>query len=414
MLKRIIDNRETDIYLGRLEYMVNPTHFLYRLALKIPWDELEKMFEKLYAQNGRSSIPVRTILGILILKQMFNLSDRKVIATWKRDVYFQFFCGETTFQTKVPCSPTTLVHFRKKIDTETLRKIFVIITKLHDGYKEDEVISDTTVQEKNITFPTDVKLYCKIISFCLNIAEKYNIKLRQTYVRVLKGLKQYLKFVNHPKNRKKAQKAINKIKTIAGRLYREIERKLSSELKIEFAEKFLIMERILTQEKNDKNKIYSFHASDVYCVAKGKENIKYEFGKKISIIIAKISGLILAIESIPQNDYDGHILPGTLALFKKNYGRMPKAVIVDRGYKGQKIIDGTVVISAKKLSAKASEYEKRQLKERMRRRSSIEAVISHLKNDYGMLKNYLQANAGDLFNCTFAAIVYNLKIIAKT
>ena len=56
---------------------------------------------------------------------------------------------------------------------------------LHPEAKnEKEVQIDTTVQEKNISFPTDAKLAKKVIDNCIKIAEKENVAQRQAIRRV--------------------------------------------------------------------------------------------------------------------------------------------------------------------------------------------------------------------------------------
>ena len=95
---------------------------------------------------------------------------------------------------------------------------------------------DTTAQEKNITYPTDVKLRKKIIESCRKIARKEGIELRQSYTRTVKRLMLNQRFAHHPKNRAKAEKAKRKLKTIAGRLVREIRRKLPEQARTAYKE----------------------------------------------------------------------------------------------------------------------------------------------------------------------------------
>lgn len=142
-----------------------------------------------------------------------------------------------------------------------------------DG-KEDKASIDTTVQEKNITYPTDNKLHRRIIKKCVAMAEKQGIELRQSYKRTLKKLGIDQRFRTHPKNAKKARRADRKVKTIAGRLLRELVSKLPASM---YAEDLALFQRILERKRNDKNKVYSIHEPDVLCIRKGKEHKKYEF-----------------------------------------------------------------------------------------------------------------------------------------
>ena len=97
---------------------------------------------------------------------------------------------------------------------------------------EDEMCIDTTVQEKNITFPTDAKQYRKIHQQLLKIARKENISLTRTYEKEVKHLKLHTRFATHPKNRKRARYAVRRLKAISGRLLREIQRKMTNDYQL--------------------------------------------------------------------------------------------------------------------------------------------------------------------------------------
>ena len=173
----------------RLEDLINPKHPLCKLAKRMPWQEIEHHFSGLYATTGRPAKPIRLMVSLLVVKQLYNLSDESVVERWVENPYFQFFSGETVFQWDFPCHPTDLIYFRKRIGEEGVQKIFQVSIELH-GKKahEREVLVDTTVQEKNITFPTDTKLYKRMIAHCVDIANKERITLRQSYRRTTKKL----------------------------------------------------------------------------------------------------------------------------------------------------------------------------------------------------------------------------------
>lgn len=305
------------------------------------------------------------------------------------------------FQWEFPCHPTDLVYFRKRIGEEGVKEILKVSIELH-GKKanEAEVLVDTTVQEKNITFPTDTKLYKRVIEQCVSIAGKEGITLRQSYKRTTKKLMLAQRFRNHPKNRKKALAAQRKLKTIAGRLLRELERKLPAVSLLRYAHELEIYDRILNQKKNSKNKIYSIHEPQVYCISKGKDHKKYEFGSKSSIVLTK-------------NIYDGHTLPEVLKQSEELVGRRAKVAICDRGYRGKRTIDGTRIELPGKPRKRASAYEKRKARKRFRRRAGIEPIIGHLKSDFRLLRNYLKGSVGDSINLMLAAAAYNFKKLMR-
>lgn len=195
------------------------------------------------------------MVSLLILKKLYNLSDETIVERWVENPYFQFFSGESVFQWNFPCHPTDLVYFRKRIGEEGVEKILKVSIDLHGKRaKEKEVLVDTTVQEKNITFPTDIKLYKRIIEHCVAIAEKESITLRQSYRRTTKKLMLAQRFRRHPKNSRKARAAQRKLKTIAGRLVREIERKLPASSLGRHSQEIGIFKQVLEQKKIARTK----------------------------------------------------------------------------------------------------------------------------------------------------------------
>ena len=94
---------------------LNPNHPLLQLASEIPWSRFEEEFSGLYSVNGRPAKPTRLMVGLMLLKQLENLSDERVVEVWTQNPYYQAFCGMTEFQWSLPCDPTDLVYFRKRI-----------------------------------------------------------------------------------------------------------------------------------------------------------------------------------------------------------------------------------------------------------------------------------------------------------
>ena len=408
------DSSQLNLLPQRLEDLVNPGHPLCKLSKRIPWDEIEEYFSDLYHHSGRPAKPIRRMVSLLILKQLYNLSDESIVERWVENPYYQFFSGETLFQWEFPCHPTDLVYFRKRIGEEGVKKILKVSIDLHGRKaREREVLVDTTVQEKNITFPTDTKLYKRVIEHCVDIAGKERIALRQSYKRTTKKLILAQRFRSHPKNRKKALAAQRKLKTIAGRLIRELESKLPAASLSKYANEIDIYQRILNQKKNSTHKIYSIHEPQVYCISKGKDHKKYEFGSKASIVMTKNSGVIVGAVSFSQNTYDGHTLPEALMQSADLVGRRAKVAICDRGYRGKSSIDGTKIEIPKKPKKRASAYEKRKARKRFRRRAGIEPIIGHLKSDYRLLRNYLKGSVGDSINLMLAAAAYNFKKLMR-
>jgi len=181
-------------------------HELVLLANKIDWSYFEKELGVYYSTKGALSVPIRMMVGCMLLKHLYNLGDERLPEYWVRDVYFQYFCGCVFFEHKFPFDPSDFVHFRNRIGEEGMEKIFSYSVKIHGKKVEKEsklVLSDTTVQQNNTTFPTDAKLCKKVIDKCNKIAEEEGIEQRRYYTRESKQLLWDPYNGTHPKRQRK-------------------------------------------------------------------------------------------------------------------------------------------------------------------------------------------------------------------
>lgn len=390
---------------------LDPKTPLLKLSKRIPWDYFEESFKDLYSRTGRPSKPVRLMVGLCILKHVENVSDEVLVERWVQNPYYQAFCGEVDFQWRLPCDPTDLTYFRKRIGKEGFEKILSVSVAIHaEEIKEKEVCIDTTVQEKNVTFPTDDKLYRKVIEGCWKLSQKYEIKLRRSYRRELKKRLLALRFRSHPKNKKKARKASKRLRTIGGILVRELRRKLPEAGLLKELKKIELYEGVLAQKRQDKDKIYSLHESHIYCMSKGKLHKKYEFGVKASIAKTKTSGLIVGAMCFSTNRFDGHTLPEVLAQIKKISNWIPEMALCDRGYRGKKKVGETqILLPGSPLVDTQSAYERRKQRNRFRKRAGIEGVIGHLKSEHRLGRNFLSGFLGDEMNVLMAAAAFNFR-----
>ena len=410
MIGKTESNPQLNVFRIPLVSVINMKHELVELTQRINWKSVEKDFGPYYSEMGRPAVPIRKMVGCMLLKQMYNQSDEAFTDRWIENPYWQYFCGETYFQYEKPFDPSEFVHFRKRLGTdgaEILLKLSISLFEVKE-VEEKEVLIDTTVQEKNITFPTDTKLHKKIIEGCWKISEKEDIELRQSYKRTISQLMIDQRFREHPKRRKKAMAAARKLKTIAGRLIRDIERGLDEKERLEaYDEQLWLYYRVLGQRRDSKDKIYSFHAPEVSCISKGKEHKKYEFGNKSGFVITKNSGIIIGAMAFEDNPYDGHTLGPQLDQVSDLLGKLPKVALVDRGYKGRKDVLGVEIKIPGSGKGKTA-YEKIRDRARFRRRAAVEPVIGHLKSDYRMLRNYLRGVEGDMINTIMAAASFNM------
>lgn len=397
-----------------LDDLLNQQHPLYKLSHKIDWKRFEEAFSSLYCpDNGRPGKPIRLMCGLLILKHLRNISDESVVEQWSENAYFQYFCGMQEFTPSFPCNASELVHFRKRIGEKGIELILAESIRVNDDKTEndhhDTAFIDSTVQEKNVTYPTDAKLHKKIVGKVLKIARALNLPIRQSYTFVLKRIYRDQRFRNHSKNRKKALKADKRLRTITGRLVRELKRNLGSNR--EYDKLISLFERILLQRRNSTQKIYSLHEPDVQCISKGKEHKKYEFGNKVSII-RSMTGVILGASSF-RNEYDGHTIEQSLDQVKRLTGERIKKLAGDRGYRGKKEINGTQILIPDTPKAKDSYYQRKKKHRLFCKRAGIEPTIGHLKSDYRLGRNFYKGLFGDAINVMLAAAAYNFKRAMK-
>lgn len=385
-------------------------HSLYLLANTINWSVFDQAFKEHYSETmGAPAKPIRLMVSLLILKYIRNLSDENLVEQWSENCYYQYLSGEQTFQPKIPCVPTELVAFRKRIGeagVELILKESIRINKTDDDTPDSNatVSLDTTVQEKNITYPTDDKLYKKIIKRCWKIADEEAIDLRQSYSRVIKRLSYAQRFKKKKNGAREARKANKKIQVIAGRLLRDIARKLPLESLGKHLPDLKLYQAVLSQKRGDSNKIYSLHEPNVKCYSKGKDHKKFEFGSKASIIIDQSTGVILGALNFTETLHDSKTIPEALDQYERLNGTLPKEVFVDRGYRGK-----SEYRTSKICIPKPDKNITKEQRKKHRKRAAIEPIIGHLKQDYRLCRNYLKGILGDNMNLILAAAAMNFK-----
>lgn len=409
-------NNQQDLFRSRLDNIINMRHELALLAQLIDWERLDSHYGQFFSEEGRPAIPSRMMIGLHILKHTYGLSDEEVCAKWIENPYFQYLCGETFFQHNFPIERSSMTHWRNRVGDESLKELLQesltvgLKTKALKPQDLTKISVDTTVQEKAITFPTDAKLHYKAIEKLGEAAKEHGIDLRQSYVRVAKESLIMVGRYRHAKQMKRAKKSMRKLHTYLGRLLRDIERK-APEMDGELLKAFLKAQRIYHQETHDKHKLLSWHAPEVECISKGKAHKPYEFGCKVSVVTtvkpSKAGHFVLQSTALHGNPYDGHTLKGAIDQYVQDIGVKPQRIYVDKGYKGH---DPSLKLNVFKSGQKRLAP---QIKKEMKRRSVIEAVIGHLKNDGHLGRNYLKGRLGDKINAVSAAIGHNFRLLLR-
>ena len=353
------------------------------------------------------------MVGCLLLKHLYNLGDETLASAWIMNPYMQYFCGRVFFEHQFPCDPSNFVHFRKRIGEKGIEKIFSYSVRMHDAKTSTSnfVLSDTTVQENNTTFPTDAKLCKKVIDYCNKIAENEGIKQRQRYTKVSKQLVRNTYNGKHPKRAKLARKSQRQLKTIAMRLIRELERNFTAEQQEFYRESMELYTKAVTQKRNDTDKVYSLHKPFTRCIAKGKAYKQYEFGNKVGLVTTSNKGkkIILGIKAFLQTPYDGHTIEPLLEQMETGGQQLPKELVYDRGGKGKSEIKG-VKISIPGVPRKTdTAYQKHTKRKKFRTRAAIEPIIGHLKTDFRLAQNYFLGETGPQINALLSATAWNMK-----
>lgn len=170
-------------------------------------------------------------------------------------------------------------------------------------------------------------------------------------------------------------------------------------------------ERIRTQQRKDKNKLYALHAPEVECLSKGKARKPYEFGVKASIAVTHKSSLIVGARTFPGNPYDGHLLHEQLEQTATPSLRI-RAKGPSRSSSIWAIAVSIMITPTWRSCTGASSLTKRQ-RRWLKRRQAIEPAIGHLKTDHRMDRCWLQGSLGDALHAVLCAAGYNLRWLLR-
>jgi IS5 family transposase len=333
---------------------------------------------------------------------------------WVENPYWQYFCGYTHMQHECPIHPTSLTKWRQRVGVarieELLKETIALALRERQVSKQDlaQVIVDTTVQEKNITYPTDSKLLYRAIVKLAAAARARGVTLRQSYARVAKIAALKVSRYAHARQFKRMRRHLRKLRTYVGRLIRDLQRKITVP---DAALSTLLdrAERVRRQQPHDRDKLYSLHEPEVQCIGKGKARQRYEFGQKVALATTNAHNWIVAAQLLPKNPYDGHTLAETLATVERCTGVAVGDAYVDKGYRGHGVTGTVRVHIAGTSNRQASRSERR----RRRRRSAIEPKIGHLKSDHGLDRCFLKGLKGDALNALLAAAGSNLRKLLR-
>jgi transposase, IS5 family len=410
---------DLDIFRSRLENIIDMRHPTVLLAQRIDWDAMAVSFGKFFCEKGRPALPTRLLVGLHLIKHMEGLSDEAVCAAWTQNPYHQYFCGRQFFEHKLVLDRSSMSRWRARLGpaqletllAETLR--IALATNATTPEAFERVTVDTTVQTKAIAHPSDAQLLLRAIQTLARMAKAKGIKLRQSFLFVAKAARIEVTRLLHKRARKQAMRNVRKLRTFAGRLRRDIGRKAAGDTEVEaaFADILALVDQVIAQRKDSKNKLYAIHAPEVECIAKGKARTKYEFGVKASIATtnARTDGgqFIVGMMAMPGSPYDGHTLQQQIDQVERMTGVTVERAYVDLGYRGHNYKGKAEVFLPRDRSVTSPAIKKER-----RRRSAIEPIIGHLKSDGLLERNRLKGADGDAINAILCAIGHNMRLLA--
>jgi transposase, IS5 family len=422
--RELHDSGQNDLFRSRLDQIIDLKHALVKLAHAVNWRFLESKFGDVYCDGaGQPPLPTRLMAGLAILKHTYDFSDEVLCERWVENPYFQYFCGMEFFHHKLPFDRTSLTRWRQRMGEERLKALLqeslAVATRTKAMKPDDlaEVVIDTTVQPKNVTFPTDAKLANRAREKLVKLAKKMGVPLRQAYTRIGKfALIKHQRYA-HAKQFRRANRMLRRLKTYLGRVIRDITRKIAGDpsLEIEFAQLLSLAGRVRAQERGQRGpKVYSLHAPEVECIGKGKPHKPYEFGVKVSVATTvkhcKGGQFITHVQALPGNPYDGHTLAKVIPAMEELVGNTLRRILTDAGYRGHNAPQSH---RFKVYTAGQKRGVTDKIKRLMRRRSAVEPVIGHAKNEHRMDRNYLAHRSGDANNAVLAAVGYNFSLLIR-
>jgi IS5 family transposase len=404
---------QKELFRVELIHLIDLNHPLVKLAEAVEWGKFDAAFEPLFdEQTGRPAIPTRLMVGLHYLKHLHGLSDEEVVDQWMENPYWQYLCGSKYFEHRLPIHPTSMTRWRKKIAAAGAEKLLQetlaagLQLRVLQPADLQRVVVDTTVQERAVAFPTDAKLYDDMRRQLVRLAQRQGVKLRQSYARCGKQRLQAVGRSTRGHHLPGIRKHTRKLKTYLGRVLRDIERKLpAAERSGRWQQVLKLAWHLFQQQRTDSDKLYSVHAPETECIAKGKLRKPYEFGHKVGLVTTAKNQFVLGALTLPHKPYDGHTLAHCLEQAERIMGqRIGGEIYVDRGYRGHNYQGPAQV-----LIAKPKRKQEPKLQRWYRKRNGIEAAISHMKNDGWLGRNYLKGYLGSRINALLAASGQNLR-----
>ena len=409
---------QRELFQVDLEHLIDLNHPLAELARQIDWSRFDRQLGGSYhASLGAPGISTRLMVALHYLKYRLDLSDEDVVSAWVENPYMQYFSGERYFQHLMPIDPSSMTRWRQRLGEagaeQMLRETLEagMRMKVIRPAQLQRVNVDTTVQTKSVRFPTDARLYHRMRERLVKAAREEGVTIKQSYQHVGKRLLMQSSRYAHARQMKRARACTRQLKTQLGRVVREIERQVGqrSDNSDKLQRLLRTAHRIHTQQRHDKDKVYSVHEPEVQCIAKGKAGKPYEFGNKVSVAVSSRGGWFVGAKSFSMNPYDGHTLAAQMKQVEQLIGDRVREVHADMGYRGHDYAGKATIHVDKRQRGRTP----KALWKRMKHRAAVEPAIGHLKNEHRLERNRLKGVGGDAINAVLAAAAMNFQKLLR-
>lgn len=406
----------TEIFCNQIELFEKSIPFLdkldrenrwIKLAYQIDWKHFEIEYAKTFSHTGRPAIKARIVIGALIIKHKYQLSDEEVALQIQENAYLQFFIGIEKYQMHPPFHSSTLTNVRKRLGEEQFDEFErYVIKDLTDKklIKPKGLLLDATVYESDITYPTDCGLLNKARQYCVDQIKKFSkvvgIKVR-TYCRTAQGA--YLSF--NKKRRRTADEIRHMQKSLLQYLRRNIRQlteimdslkekglevsakvktKLETAKKIYEQQKYMYDNRV----KSVESRIVSFHKPYIRPIVRNKSGKKTEFGAKVAA--SYVDGYMFVDHFNFESFNESTTLRDSVETYKSKFGKYPAYVSMDQIYATREnreyLKERGIRVAAKPLGRprkdKSNDNERRWRRSKQKERNRIEGGFGHTKTKY--------------------------------
>lgn len=405
---------------------VTENHSLVCLANRIHWEQLTEVVlvdlknttAKGLWKVGRR-LHLRTHLGIYALQARLKKTDEQIVQEISENAVYQAFCGSSVVKNWKCPHAKKIQEFRSRLSPETQMKLneCMVQVAIEEGFADPKDMDiDSTVQEANMSYPSDARLMLKLAEKCNRIVDAFKLKIPFNLKQIrAESQKYFFAPKNKPIELKREifKNYYEKVKAMTRPVIRWAEERLkmqTSSLKWNsrrflqqvgrHGRKYLKdVGHFVKTHKLKTGKILSFHAHQVTCIKKGKAGKEHEFGRVFQL--ARIGGnFLLGLCSADIRLSDKKAIEPMLQKHDELFGKGTlKSIGTDKGYYKAGNIKKAKAAGVQDIGIQAPGNLKRSVnptdaetQEKIRcRRAGIEPLIGHAKR-FGLGKSKMKTD----------------------